>query len=345
MDDSFLKGAGEYLGLAAGIVLVIDENQSVQFINRKGCLLLEASKEDVVGKNWYNHFVPEERREDARKLFQKLMATGEPLDKEYDAAIRTKKDNTRFVRWRHTVLNKDEAPGRAILSLGEDITDKTILLQRLSMQEERKRHQLISAVLDAQEKERYEISFELHDNVNQILTTCKLLLEQEAHNGNKSVLISNTTKYIQNAIDEIRNISHQLNPAYLEDVSFDQAVHEMANKINLTARLKVKVSIEGKNFLNMLPSSLTLSIFRILQEQLSNIMKYAKASQVEIILHADEESVDFEVKDNGKGFDLKRATKGLGLKSIYSRAELHNGTVYINTAPGEGCMLSVHIPY
>ena len=90
---------------------------------------------------------------------------------------------------------------------------------------------------------------------------------------------------------------------------------------------------------------MSLSVFRILQEQISNIIKHAKASKIEIAVHADKNSVDFEVKDNGKGFVLKTTTKGLGLKSIYSRAELHSGTVYINTAPGEGCVLSVHIPY
>jgi signal transduction histidine kinase len=264
---------------------------------------------------------------------------------QYENRVLTKKGNTKFISWYHTIISEKESKVSGILSLGEDITDKTILLQRLSMQEETKRQQLISAVIDAQEKERHEIAVELHDNVNQILTTCKLLLEQEAHNGNASAFVINTSQYLQTAIDEIRNLSHRLTPTHLEGISFQQAIEEMANKINLAGRLKISVAIKGVGFLNRLPASVSLSVFRILQEQMSNIIKYAEANKVHIAIYADKDSVDFEVKDNGKGFNLKNATKGLGLKSIYSRAELHNGTVYINTAPGEGCVLSVYIPY
>jgi len=345
MVNSLVSGAEEYLDLAAGIVIVIDAGQIVRFINEKGCALLEASKEDVIGKNWFDHFVPEKQREKIRNLFLQLLQTKEIPVKDYESIVETKKNNIRFIRWYNTVISQEKDQPSGILSLGEDITDKTILLQRLSMQEETKRQQLVTAVIDAQEKERNEIAAELHDNVNQILTTCKLLLEQEIYTGNKSPFIANTSQYLQTAIDEIRNISHRLSPISLENTSFKQAVQEMVNKINLSSRLKVNVMIEGSEYLDSLPSSISLSVFRILQEQLSNIIKYAEATNVEINLHADETSVDFEVKDNGTGFDLKKVTRGLGLKSIYSRAGLHDGRVYINTAPGEGCVLSVHIPY
>ncbi|MGN6165962.1 MAG: PAS domain S-box protein [Flavisolibacter sp.] len=344
MVNRLVRGAEEYLNLTAGIVVVIDAGQTVRFINEKGCSLLEASKEDVIGKNWFDHFVPEKQREKIRKLFLQMLQTKEVPFKEYESVVQTKKNNVRYISWYNSIISSEINQPSGMLSLGEDITDKTMLLQRLSMQEQTKRQQLVSAVVDAQEKERKEIAAELHDNVNQILTTCKLLLEQEIYTGNQSPFIANTAQHLGTAITEIRNISHRLNPMSWEHKDFKQAVHEMADKINLSLKLTVNISIEGSEYLDSLPASTLLSVFRILQEQLSNIMKYAEATSVQINIEADENSTDFEVKDNGKGFDLKTVERGLGLRSIYSRAELHNGKVYINTAPGEGCVLSVHIP-
>ena len=342
MANSLLKGAEAYLNWAAGIVIFIDVTQVVRFINERGCVLLEASKEDIIGKNWFDSFLPADGREEIRGLFTTLLQTKKLPVRHYENGVFTAKGNIKFISWYQINVSEENGKVRGLLCLGEDITDKTILLRRLSMQEEARRRQLISAVVEAQEKERQEIAVELHDNVNQILTTCKLLMEQEGESA--SPLIRNASQYLQQAIDEIRNISHRLNPAYLTEKSFQQAVEEMIGKINLSTTLKATVRTTGVDTLNSLPASLSLSVFRMLQEQVSNIIKHADAGAIDITLYADEKAVDFEVKDNGKGFDLKAATRGLGLKSIYSRAELYRGIVYIDTAPGSGCLLSVHIP-
>jgi PAS domain S-box-containing protein len=344
MVNGLLKGAGEYLNLAPGIVIIIDANQAVRFINERGCTLLEAPKEEIIGKNWFDHFLPDEKKEEIRRLFISLLQTKKLPVQHYENSLLTAKRNTKFISWYQINVSEENDRISGILCLGEDITDRTVLLRRLSMQEEEKRRQLVSAVIEAQEKERQEIAAELHDNVNQVLTTCKLLMEQEVYNGNTSLFVTNTGQYLQNAIDEIRNISHRLNPGYSKETSFEQAVEEMIGKINLTSKLKATVVIKGTKFLNDLPASISLSVFRMLQEQVSNIIKHAEASKIKIAIYASEDAVDFEVRDNGKGFDLKEASKGLGLKNIYSRAELHNGTVYIDAAPGKGCLLSVHIP-
>lgn len=342
MANSLLKGAEAYLNLAAGIVLFIDAAQIIRFINERGCVLLEASKEEIIGKNWFDYFLPAEGREEVRGLFTTLLQTKKLPVHQYDNRVHTAKGNIKFIRWYQVNVSEENGGIGGLLCLGEDITDKTVLLHRLRMQEGARRDQLISAVVEAQEKERQEIAVELHDNVNQILTTCKLLLEQEGETA--SPFVRNASQYLQNAINEIRNISHRLNPAYLTESNFQQAVEEMVSKINVSANLTATIRTTGAGFLNALPASLSLSVFRMLQEQVSNIIKHAEADAIDIAIYADEKAVDFEVKDNGRGFDVKAVTRGLGLKSIYSRAELYKGVVYIDTAPGYGCVLSVHIP-
>lgn len=336
--------AEEYLKYAAGIIVVIDRNQQVCFINKNGCSLLQSKEAEILGRNWFDNFVTTEDRESHRKLFFKII-NHQPFGSPHtESVLVTGKNNLLLIKWYNYLLTEHENEILGMLCIGEDITEKKMLLQRISFMEETSKKRLVTAVLDAQEKERREIALELHDNVNQMLTTCKLLLGQEAHNGNPSPFINNTIGYLQNAIEEIRNISHRLNPSHLEDVGLEQAIKDMAHKINLSNKLVVHVAIYDEDHLNMLTPELKLCIFRIIQEQLSNVMKHAHAGMVDINLNATETAIEFEVKDNGKGFDLKKATRGLGLRSIYSRVDLYGGQVYINTEPGDGCTLSVHIP-
>ncbi|HEX6334980.1 MAG TPA: PAS domain-containing sensor histidine kinase [Flavisolibacter sp.] len=345
MEKTLLNGAEGYLDLVTGMVLGLDVSGTVVFINSQGCRLLEAEKKDVIGHNWFTSFLSAENRDEIRALFHDLVTAERYPPQFFESSIRTLKGNTQFISWYNTIILKERGIVTGILSFGENISEKKILQQRLAMLEEIRRQQLVSAVLEAQEKERSEIAYELHDNVNQILTTCKLLLEQEIHNGNHSPFIENTTRYIQDAIDEIRNISHRLNPAHLKEMSFEQAIREMTQNINLSGRINIEVSISGQEYLDQLPAPVALSVFRILQEHLTNVIKHSRADKAEMVIQASDQSIDVEVKDNGIGFDLKNAAKGIGLKSIYSRVELHNGSVYFNTAPGEGCFLSIYIPY
>jgi signal transduction histidine kinase len=87
-----------------------------------------------------------------------------------------------------------------------------------------------------------------------------------------------------------------------------------------------------------------LSLFRILQEALNNILRHAHAAHVQIVISCDAAALDLEINDDGKGFLKKGTVSGLGLKNIYTRAEAAGGRAYIASGPGEGTLLSVHIP-
>ncbi len=95
---------------------------------------------------------------------------------------------------------------------------------------------------------------------------------------------------------------------------------------------------------NGIEPSLKLTLYRILQEQLNNIVKHAKATAVRVEFFNQENFIRLVVTDNGKGFDIKTIKKGMGLDNIRNRAELQNGTAEIESHPGEGCRLTIHIP-
>jgi signal transduction histidine kinase len=92
---------------------------------------------------------------------------------------------------------------------------------------------------------------------------------------------------------------------------------------------------------DVLKDDLKISIYRIVQEQLNNIVKYAEASRVQILIRQDSSTIELQVIDNGKGFDLTAKRKGIGINNIINRVNAFHGNVLIESAPGKGCSLNV----
>jgi signal transduction histidine kinase len=179
--------------------------------------------------------------------------------------------------------------------------------------------------------------------VGQILTTCKILLEGEINKGDAPLSLNHTYKHLQQAIDELRSLSHKLNPAQLHEIGLENALKELVKTVNHAASTHVSLQTDGSPSLDDINVDVSLSLFRIVQEQLNNILKHADATEVNITLTYSAHAVELEIVDNGKGFKLSSVTKGLGLKNMYNRAELYNGRVTIHTSPGEGCTVSVYM--
>jgi PAS domain S-box-containing protein len=201
------------------------------------------------------------------------------------------------------------------------------------------------AVVDAQEKERAEIGFELHDNVNQILSTVRLYLDHARLNEEERVaLIEKSSMGISDAVSEIRRICHSLVPASLMDIGLVASVEDLVESVRVTGHLNVEFYHRGE--IERLPEQSKLVLFRIIQEQVTNVLKHAEASQLVIELIIDDSIISLSISDNGKGFDNEsgKMKKGVGLYNISNRTELLNGKINIITAPGRGCKLNILIP-
>jgi len=344
MTNDLLSRTQDYLDIAGVIIVVIRPDETVELINKRGCEVLGYSKDQIEGQKWFDQFVPHDEREESRRFFMQMLSNNDQPIEYFENAILTKSNDVRIIQWHNAYLRNDQGEVVAILSSGEDTTTKKVLQSRLAVQESEKRKQILAAVLEAQENERHEIAYELHDNVNQILTSCKILLESEIKKEGGSDFVKNSYKYLQNAIDEIRNLSHRLNPSQLEDIGLEEALKELLLRFEMTGKLDVQLSINDSEALKKMDYHISLSIFRIIQEQINNIIKYADASFVRISIEVSKQFIDVEISDNGKGFNPKTVAKGLGLANIRNRAEFHRGTSYVSSAPGEGCVLSVCLP-
>lgn len=227
----------------------------------------------------------------------------------------------------------------------EDITLEKQLQQQIYDQQFERKREILKAVIEAQEKERQEISNELHENVNQVLSSCKLLLNIAIENPANSVsLLKEVEENIENTINEIRDISQYLNSSTLELIGLPLAISGFAEKINHTHQYSITLNTRDWDETIALDPDLQLTIFRIIQEQLMNIRRHSGASIIEIGLKSNSSMVEASVKDNGKGFDVGQVRKGLGLTNIFNRVEYYGGKTDVITSPGNGCILKIAIP-
>jgi len=249
-----------------------------------------------------------------------------------------------FLECSSSSIKDPEGAPRGYVSIYRDITVQKNLEKMLIEEEVRKKREIIKAIMEAQEKERREIAAELHDNVNQILTTCKLFLEIARNNPADARFIDGCYQNIQTVIEEIRNISHNLTPYTLKDLGLAAALHDIVQKINQSGKLTIRLLAFENLEEDAISQDIKLAVFRIIQEKISNVLKHAHATELKIGLRVFEGRIRVQLVDNGLGFDEKVVKKGMGLNNIQNRVEYYKGSFHLRTAPREGCELNIELP-
>jgi len=220
-------------------------------------------------------------------------------------------------------------------------------------QREELRGQLLNSVIDAQEKERRRIARELHDEYGQTLTGLLMTIESVEPTlppGQEKLRdrLVNTRSVVSRAIDEMRRLILDLRPPSLDELGLVTAVKTYTQRQLGDKDINVDVSIHGLN--DRLPSALEVTIFRIIQEAVHNILKHAHARNVKIDLAEKEDKIVVVVEDDGQGFDLQTVMAGgsrahsWGIVGIRERTELLGGTFKINSEKGKGTRFEVEIP-
>ncbi|MFD2525853.1 CHASE3 domain-containing protein [Flavihumibacter stibioxidans] len=227
----------------------------------------------------------------------------------------------------------------ALAGISTDITG-IILQQQISRQKE-----IIETTIEARQRERKEIGMELHDNISQLLASAKMMLDTARYNeANKEALLEKARNDVYSAISETRKLSHALVQPELEGESLSAAISGLAGGLRLSGKMKVKLKISSKKQLDALDAKQKLCIYRTIQEQTSNIIRYSKAGNVQIDLLLVADKVRLTISDDGVGFDHDRRNDGIGFKNIASRLETLGGFMQVRTSPGRGCQLAVEFP-
>lgn len=219
-----------------------------------------------------------------------------------------------------------------------DVTEKVRLESELALQKQK----MIDAVLNAQEAERKSIGRDLHDNINQILTAIKLSLDLASEdNENSPFFLNRCKKNISTAIEEVRRLSKELiMSGSISELGIVNSIEELMKGMLHASGIQWHFSAKGLKD-HAISDEQKLNLYRIVQEQLTNILKHAQARSINVALTVSPAGICLTITDDGKGFDPAAKRKGVGITNIMSRAELFNGQVTIKTAPGKGCSLQV----
>jgi len=231
---------------------------------------------------------------------------------------------------------------KALLAIANNVTDRIQLENSLNEEREIRQQQITEAVISGQEKERTGLGEELHDNINQILASTKLYIEcaLKGEQPRKDLVIESKL-LVEKAMTEIRTLSKSLLPPSLGEIGLFQALLELAENMKQVDELAISIDSNNTDE-DELSNKLKLTIFRIIQEQLNNVIKHACAATVIISVKKEDEMIRVSIKDDGQGFNTALKRNGVGLRNIISRAGVNNGMVIIDSKPGAGCELIVN---
>lgn len=219
----------------------------------------------------------------------------------------------------------------------------TIFQQRknkllLNQVEDRKRFEkeIAETQIEIREETLRNISWELHDNIGQLLTLAKIQMQHASPEN--IVEISET---ITKSLTEIRALSKVINPDFINNIKFKEAIELEVERFNRLNYIKSSLIITGKE--KNINSKHGIIIFRMLQEFFSNTIKHSKASKLEVFINYLEDSIKIIAQDNGVGFEMNKIKlKGIGVKNINARAKLINAEAKLRSEPHNGTSLIIN---
>lgn len=213
---------------------------------------------------------------------------------------------------------------------------------------EKQKNQLIEAAIKSEEAERHRIAEELHDEVGAILASSKLhfhSIKLGAGEYNHSIY-NKARELLEEGIKKVRNISHGLHSAILQEFGLNEAISHFALKITHASLIVVTAELDH---VNQRPMINDISVYRIIQELLNNIITHAHATKIHIISEYTNQELIVKISHNGMGLtqqrfeELRFEKNGLGLKNIQNRAIFLNGELVFSQQE-TGYQIDIHVP-
>lgn len=225
-----------------------------------------------------------------------------------------------------------------------------VLLQEIDVrtQAEESLRQIPHRIIEAQETERRRVARELHDGVSQLIASvrfrCRDIGQRIIDLGDEQLSeeVHRTVGYLDSALTEVRNISHELRPRELDDLGLVSAIRELIH--HMEQRTKMKFELTAPNLRKRLPADVELAAYRIIQECYTNIERHAGASEVETAVRKTPRALFITVSDNGVGMKPKQTPSGLGLLHMRERAEAVRGVIEFENNLDGGTQVSLRVP-
>ncbi len=239
------------------------------------------------------------------------------------------------------------ANGEAYRIIGsmQDVSKQTVLEEKLEHEIKLKESQVEAAMREAKETERSDIGKELHDNVNQLLAASRMFLDMAMRGGvNSETYLTRSSEYTIAAIEEIRKLTRGLVTEKIRSLGLCDAIETISRDTMQVNPVRISCMLSSFTE-SSVDDKFKLNVFRIVQEQLNNILKHARATHVAISLLQSKKTIKLVISDDGVGFNTTQKRKGIGVDNIKSRATAFQGNAEFVSRPGEGCVLTVAFPF
>jgi len=334
---------------AMDAIITVDEAQRIVLFNRAAETMFGCRREEALGAP-LDRFIPARFRAAHRRHVEEFGRTG--VSRRMMGAgpelWGLRADGTEFPI-EASISQTGEGAERYYTVIVRDVTARREVEDRLRRQQAELR-ELSARVLEAREEEKALLARELHDELGQLLTTLKLDLawvHERMAAGDAAVRdrLAQMSTVVDRTVASVRRISSGLRPLILDDLEFADAVNWLAEDFasHSGVRVDVDVALDGAG---EVPRPVANTLYRVLQESLTNIARHAQASGAWVVLRERGGMLHLEVEDNGRGIDPKvlEHTRSLGIKGMRERVLYMGGTLEIGRAPRGGTRVLARVP-
>ena len=337
----FEQAANTYLELSKAMFVVLDKEGIVQFINEEGCKILGYEKQEIIDENWFDLVIPAEVKESIKAVFGQVISGNMEGMEYYENKIITKNNDVRIIEWHNANIYDENGQIDLCISSGVDITARKNIERLKNI-----------AMLQGIETERKRLALELHDGLVQSLSAISMQLKSlesvKKHlTPEKSKAFETVVDLLLNAINEARNISHDLVPTKLEHFGLERALQDLIDEVNRNDGTQYQLSYIYTANKVSLDDLILINVYRIVQELIQNISKHARAHYAKITIVEKKETLELIVTDDGIGFEGtldEMQSNGIGVRNIVTRVHAMRGKLILDSTKDNGVKVVIEIP-